>query len=78
MSARSRRSTRRILRSRGRLDGAFIVLVVAADDGIMLQTREVLELVKKDAGKVGLVVAINKIDKPAADIVRHDPPLTPV
>ncbi|KAJ7632172.1 translation initiation factor IF-2 [Roridomyces roridus] len=40
----------------------------AADDGIMPQTREVIELIKKDRDKVGVVVAINKIDKPGCDV----------
>lgn len=57
------------MRARGAGVTDIIVLVVAADDGIMPQTREVLELVKKEPD-VGLVVAINKIDKAGADIVR--------
>ena len=44
-----------------------VVLVVAADDGIMPQTREVLDLVKNS--KVSLVVALHKVDKPGVDIV---------
>ncbi|THG99213.1 hypothetical protein EW026_g3101 [Hermanssonia centrifuga] len=55
------------MRARGAGVTDIIVLVVAADDGIMPQTREVLELVKKEPD-VGLVVAINKIDKAGADI----------
>lgn len=57
------------MRARGAGVTDIIVLVVAADDGIMPQTKEVLELFNKDGGKVGLVVAINKVDKPGVDTV---------
>ncbi|RXW24893.1 hypothetical protein EST38_g985 [Candolleomyces aberdarensis] len=56
------------MRARGAGVTDIIVLVVAADDGIMPQTREVIELYKKFQDTVGLVVAINKVDKPAADV----------
>lgn len=65
------------MRARGARVTDIVVLVVAADDGIMPQTREVINLVKKDEGKVGVVVAINKVDKPGVDVVRRACPCTP-
>ncbi|KAJ6488584.1 hypothetical protein C8R47DRAFT_1274980, partial [Mycena vitilis] len=56
------------MRARGAEVTDIIVLVVAADDGIMPQTREVIELIKKDREKIGVVVAINKIDKPGCNV----------
>lgn len=57
------------MRARGAGITDIVVLVVAADDGIMPQTKEIINLLRKDTGKVGLVVAINKVDKPEADVV---------
>ncbi|MBA8666551.1 translation initiation factor IF-2 [Holosporaceae bacterium 'Namur'] len=56
------------MRSRGAKATDIVVLVVAADDGIMQQTVEAINHAK--AAEVPIIVAINKIDKPDADANR--------
>ena len=56
------------MRARGASVTDIVIIIVAADDGVMPQTREAIDHAK--AANVPIIVCINKIDKPDADIER--------
>lgn len=53
------------MRARGASITDIVIIIVAADDGVMPQTREAIDHAK--AAKVPIIVAINKMDKPGAN-----------
>lgn len=56
------------MRARGASVTDIVIIIVAADDGVMPQTKEAIDHAK--AAKVPIIVAINKIDKENADVDR--------
>lgn len=56
------------MRERGVSIADIAILVVAADDGVRPQTKEVIEYL--NSKKVPTIVAINKVDKPEADVMK--------
>ena len=54
------------MRARGASMTDIVIIIVAADDGVMPQTKEAIDHAK--AANVPIIVAINKIDKPEANI----------
>jgi len=56
------------MRARGAQATDIVILVVAADDGVMPQTKEAIQHAR--AGNVPLIVAVNKVDKPEANVDR--------
>ena len=56
------------MRARGASITDIVIIIIAADDGVMPQTEEVIDHAK--AANVPIIVAINKIDKPDANVER--------
>lgn len=56
------------MRARGASITDIVIIIIAADDGVMPQTEEVIDHAK--AANVPIIIAINKIDKPDANVER--------
>ena len=56
------------MRQRGAKITDIAILIVAADDGVKPQTKEAIKHIKE--AKIPMIVVINKIDKPEADVMR--------
>ena len=56
------------MRARGAQITDIVIIIVAADDGVMPQTKEAIDHAK--AANVPIIVAINKVDKPDANVER--------
>lgn len=56
------------MRARGASITDIVIIIVAADDGVMPQTKEAIDHAK--AAEVPIIVAVNKIDKPTANVER--------
>ena len=63
-----------MMRSRGAQVTDIVILVIAADDGVMPQTKEAIDHAR--AADVPIIVAINKVDRPEADVQRAKQQLT--
>ncbi len=63
-----------MMRSRGAQVTDIVVLVIAADDGVMPQTKEAIDHAR--AADVPIIVAINKVDRAEADVQRAKQQLT--
>ncbi|MCD5390163.1 MAG: GTP-binding protein [Candidatus Pacebacteria bacterium] len=56
------------MRHRGGAVADIAILIISAEDGVKMQTKHAIEVINKN--KIPFIVAINKVDKPNADVVK--------